>query len=97
MDGVLIINKPKGYTSHDVVNVLRKSLNTKKIGHTGTLDPLAEGVLLVAIGKATKVVELLTATYKEYIAEVKLGIKTDTLDITGNILEEIEIDFGVVN
>ena len=89
--GVLIINKEKGMTSFDVVNEISHLFGIKRVGHTGTLDPLAEGVLIVAIGKATKVVELLTATYKEYIATVKLGIKTDTLDITGNILEEKDV------
>ena len=76
MDGFIIINKPKGITSHDVCFKLKKELHIDKIGHSGTLDPLATGVLIVAVGQATKVVELLTSTYKEYIAEVKLGIKT---------------------
>ena len=89
--GVLYINKPKGITSFDVVNEISHSFGIKKVGHTGTLDPLAEGVMLVAIGKATKIVELLTAKDKEYIAGVKLGIKTDTYDITGNILDAKEI------
>ena len=88
MDGILVVNKPAGYTSRDVVNKVSKILNTKKIGHTGTLDPIATGVLVLCIGKATKLVEILTSTEKEYIAEVTLGIKTDTLDNTGNILEE---------
>lgn len=86
--GIILVNKEKNMTSFDVVNEISHTFGIKKVGHTGTLDPLAEGVLIVAIGKATKVVELLTATYKEYVARVKLGIKTDTLDITGNILEE---------
>ena len=88
MDGVVVIDKPKDLTSRDVVNIASKKLKTKKIGHTGTLDPLATGVLVLCVGKATKLVELLTAHDKEYIAEVILGIKTDTLDITGTILEE---------
>lgn len=88
MDGILVVNKPAGYTSRDVVNKVSKILNTKKIGHTGTLDPIATGVLVLCIGKATKLVEMLTSTEKEYIAEVTLGINTDTLDNTGNILEE---------
>ena len=87
MDGILIINKRKDMTSRDVVNIVSKRLNTKKVGHTGTLDPLATGVLVLAIGKALKLVEDITSLNKEYIAEVKLGIKTDTYDITGNILE----------
>ena len=89
--GIVLVNKEKDMTSFDVVNEISHLFGIKRVGHTGTLDPLAEGVLLVAIGKATKVVELLTAKYKEYIATVKLGIKTDTLDITGDILEEKEI------
>lgn len=86
-NGIVIINKPTGYTSRDIVNVVGKSLKTKKVGHTGTLDPLAEGVLVVCVGRYTKLVNLLTSLDKEYIAEIKLGVKTDTLDITGNVLE----------
>jgi len=92
MDGVLLINKDKDMTSRDVVNKLNKLFNTKRIGHTGTLDPLATGVLVICIGKCTKLCDLLTSTYKEYIATIKLGIKTDTADITGNILEEKDYD-----
>lgn len=84
---ILLVNKEKDMTSFDVVNEISHLFGIKRVGHTGTLDPLAEGVLIVAVGKATKVVELLTATYKEYIATVKLGLKTDTGDITGKILE----------
>ena len=91
MNGILIVNKPKDCTSRDIVNKLNKIFNTKKIGHTGTLDPLATGVLVICIGKYTKLCDLLTSKYKEYIATIKLGTKTDTLDITGNILEEQEI------
>ena len=89
--GVILVNKEKDMTSFDVVNEISHLFGIKRVGHTGTLDPLAEGVLLVAIGKATKIVELLTATYKEYIAEVKLGIKTDTLDITGKTIDTKDI------
>ena len=94
MNGILLVNKEKDYTSRDVVNIISKEFKTKKVGHTGTLDPLATGVLVITVGSATKISELLTATYKEYIAEVTLGIKTDTLDITGNIkeLKEINLD-----
>ncbi len=88
---VILVNKEKNMTSFDVVNDISHLYGIKKVGHTGTLDPLAEGVLIVTIGKATKVVELLTASYKEYIAEVELGKLTDTLDITGQILAEKEI------
>lgn len=88
MNGFILVNKKKDMTSRDVVNILTKILKTKKIGHTGTLDPFAEGILLVAVNKGLKVVKLLNYKDKEYIAKVKLGIKTDTLDMTGNILEE---------
>ena len=88
MDGVLIINKPKGFTSHDVVNILRKALNTKKIGHTGTLDPNATGVLPILIGKATQISKYLIEHNKTYIATISLGEKTDTGDGQGNIIEK---------
>lgn len=88
MNGVLVVNKPQGYTSRDVVNKLNHIFHTKKIGHTGTLDPLATGVLVIAVGTYTKLVNELTSLDKEYIAEIKLGIKTDAGDITGNILKE---------
>lgn len=86
MNGIVIIDKPVGVTSRDVVNIVSKKFNTKKVGHTGTLDPLATGVLLVAINKATKLVDMLTSTSKEYIAECVFGISTDTLDVEGNVL-----------
>lgn len=88
MNGILVLDKPKNKTSRDVVNEVSKLLNTKKIGHTGTLDPIATGVLVLCINKATKIVEIITSYDKEYIAEVILGIKTDTGDITGNIIQE---------
>ena len=87
MNGILVINKPINYTSRDVVNKIGGILKTKKIGHTGTLDPIATGVLVVCVGNTTKLCELLTSEYKEYIATIKLGIKTDTLDTTGTIVE----------
>lgn len=77
-----------GVTSRDVVNEVSKSLNIKKVGHTGTLDPLATGVLVLCVGKATKLVDVITGMDKEYIASVKLGISTDTLDIEGKVLEK---------
>lgn len=94
MNGVIVVNKPKGFTSRDVVNEVSKYLETKKVGHTGTLDPLATGVLVLCIGKATKLVEILTSNDKEYIATVKLGILTDTLDTDGVIIkkENIKLD-----
>lgn len=88
MSGIVVINKPSGYTSRDIVNILNKEWNTKKIGHTGTLDPIATGVLVICVGKYTKLVDKITCYDKEYVATIKLGIKTDTLDITGNIIEQ---------
>ena len=88
MDQLFVVNKPEGFTSRDVVNKLSKILKIKKIGHTGTLDPIATGVLVCLTGKYTKLVDLLTSLDKEYIAEIKVGIKTDTGDITGNVIEE---------
>ena len=83
MNGILVVNKPYGYTSRDVVNKVSKTFNTKKIGHTGTLDPIATGVLVLPVGKALKVAELLTSETKSYVARVILGYETDMLDITG--------------
>ena len=99
MDAILLVNKDKDMTSRDVVNKLIKVFNTKRIGHTGTLDPIATGVLVVCIGKYTKLCDLLTSTYKEYIATIKLGIKTDTSDITGTIVEqkEYKVDKDKIN
>lgn len=87
MDGILIIRKEKGFTSHDVVAKLRGILRQKKIGHTGTLDPEAEGVLPVCLGRATRVVELLTDQDKTYETVLRLGVVTDTQDMTGKILK----------
>ncbi len=88
MNGILVIDKKEGYTSRDVVNKVSSFLNTKKIGHTGTLDPLATGVLVLCVGKATRLSELVTAYDKEYFASVVLGLSTDTLDVTGTVLKE---------
>ena len=87
-NGILLIDKPKGLTSRDVVNIICKKLGTKKVGHTGTLDPIATGLMIVCINKATSLVELITSEDKEYIANVKLGIMTDTLDVTGKIINQ---------
>ena len=92
MDGILVINKEKEYTSFDVVAKTRKILNTKKVGHTGTLDPNATGVLPLLIGKGTKLSKYLIDHDKVYRATLKLGIKTDTADIEGSIIEKKEID-----
>lgn len=91
-NGILIVRKERGYTSFDVVARLRGILKTKKIGHTGTLDPDAEGVLPVCIGKATRVCDLLTDQDKEYEAVLLLGRTTDTQDITGTVLAESEVE-----
>lgn len=88
MDGIFFIDKPKGITSRDVVNTVIRKTETRKVGHTGTLDPLATGVLIVCVGKATKLVDILTATEKVYEAEICLGIETDTLDVEGIVLKE---------
>lgn len=95
MDGLLIVNKPKGYTSHDVVNVVRKQLNIKKVGHTGTLDPNATGVLPILVGKATKISKYLIEHNKTYIATIKLGEKTDTGDSEGQVIETKKIPEGL--
>ena len=90
MNGILIVNKNLGNTSRDIVNEICKIFNTKKVGHCGTLDPGASGVLLICIGKALKMCELLTGHDKEYIAGITLGTETDTLDMDGKILKEEE-------
>ena len=92
MNGILIIDKPKDITSRDVVDKVIKIFNTRKVGHTGTLDPLATGVLVVCVGRATKLVEELTSTDKEYIAGVTLGIKTDSYDRLGKVLFEEDVN-----
>lgn len=83
MNGIIVMDKPAGFTSFDVVAVMRRLCHTKKIGHTGTLDPMATGVLLLLLGSATRAAALLPDTDKEYIAGFKLGYSTDTQDITG--------------
>jgi len=92
-----VINKEKDMTSRDVVNIISKKLGIKKNGHTGTLDPLAEGVLVITIGKATKIGQILTATYKEYQAKVDLGYETDTLDVTRNVTKTKDIHCTMKN
>lgn len=95
LNGIIIINKEQGFTSHDVVSRVRRILSTRKVGHTGTLDPEATGVLPICVGRGTKVSDMLTFSDKEYIARVKLGVITDTQDIWGTILEQREItDFS---
>ncbi len=85
MNGYLLINKPKGPTSHDVIYRVRKIAKTKKVGHTGTLDPMATGLMVVCIGNATKAADYITNGNKAYLATMKLGFVSDTLDITGEV------------
>ncbi|PZR11500.1 MAG: tRNA pseudouridine(55) synthase TruB [Archangium gephyra] len=87
MNGVLVVDKPKGITSFDVVREVRRALNVKKVGHTGTLDPMATGVLPICIGDGTKIAQFITEATKAYDATVKLGSTTDTLDAEGKVLE----------
>lgn len=90
MNGILVIDKPQDWTSHDVVGKLRGICKERRIGHSGTLDPLATGVLVVFIGRATRAVEFAENDEKEYLAGLRFGIRTDTADITGTILEQTD-------
>ena len=90
MNGIFIVDKPQGYTSRDVVNILGSLLNTKKIGHAGTLDPIATGVLVIAVGSGLKILEFINERDKEYLATVKIGIETKTLDVTGDVTKQVE-------
>jgi tRNA pseudouridine55 synthase len=94
IDGVFVVDKPSGRTSHDLVAMLRKRLGTRAIGHAGTLDPMATGVLLLLVGEATKLSGYLTLETKTYVAEVRFGLETDTLDVDGRVLREIEVPPG---
>ena len=89
LNGVIVFNKPLGFTSHDVVAVLRGIFRQKKIGHTGTLDPDAEGVLPVCFGRATRLCDMLTDKDKVYETVMLLGIETDTQDISGSVVKEL--------
>lgn len=91
MNGLLLINKPSGLTSHDVVSRVRRILNIKEVGHSGTLDPLATGLMVLLIGEATKLSSYVTEGDKSYLVGIKLGVTTDTLDITGQILSEKKV------
>ena len=97
MEGIIIVNKPKGITSFDVIRKLKKILKTKKIGHTGTLDPLATGVMLMCVGKATKLASDLEAKDKVYIADFDIGYATDTYDIEGKKIAENIIEVSKEN
>jgi len=88
MDGLLLIDKPSGITSHKVVEIIRKKLGAKKVGHAGTLDPLATGLLIIMVGKATKLSNTLICQSKNYEVEMKLFLETDTGDITGKIIKD---------
>ncbi|MFS0865060.1 tRNA pseudouridine(55) synthase TruB [Fredinandcohnia sp. 179-A 10B2 NHS] len=92
MEGILLLNKPKGLTSHDCVFKVRKLLKMKRVGHTGTLDPDVTGVLPICLGRATKIVEYITATNKTYVGEVTLGFSTTTEDASGEKVEEKKVD-----
>ena len=96
LSGIVNVYKPVGMTSHDVVGRMRKILGIRKIGHTGTLDPDAEGVLPICVGKATKAADMLTATDKEYTARVTLGSATDTGDASGKIISSVDMDEVVI-
>ena len=89
MNGIILINKPLNYTSHDIVGRVRRVLHTKKVGHCGTLDPMASGVLVVCVNKATKAIQFLTSDDKEYQATLRLGMATDTYDLEGEVLEKV--------
>ena len=93
-NGILNVYKPKGFTSRDIVNIVRKIYNTKKVGHAGTLDPNATGVLPIVIGNATKIVDYIQTMGKSYIGEMTLGIKTDTLDIWGKSIDSKVINYN---
>jgi len=97
LEGIIVVNKPKGITSFDVIRKLKKILKTKKIGHTGTLDPLATGVMLVCVGKATKLASDLEAKDKVYIADFDIGYATDTYDIEGKKIAENTIEISKEN
>ncbi len=90
MDGVLVIDKPTGITSHDVVAVARRTLREKRVGHIGTLDPLATGVLGLVCGRATRLAQFLSAADKDYEATIRFGLVTDSYDVTGNVVEQSE-------
>jgi len=92
MDGIINVYKPVGITSHDVVYKIRRITGIKKVGHTGTLDPDADGVLPICIGKGTKVADMLTFSDKRYTAVMRLGITTDTLDLSGKVLSENQVN-----
>ncbi len=96
MNGILLVDKPEGWTSHDVVAKLRGVYHERRAGHSGTLDPMATGLLVVFFGRATRAVEFAEADVKEYVAGIRFGISTDTQDTTGNILSTASVEFDSV-
>ncbi|MFC1620773.1 tRNA pseudouridine(55) synthase TruB [Candidatus Omnitrophota bacterium] len=97
MDGILVVDKPKGMTSHDVVDVVRRRFGVRRVGHAGTLDPMATGVLVMLIGRSTKLADTFLKDDKEYVATLFFGKSTDTQDATGKVLEEKDADDLDVN
>jgi tRNA pseudouridine55 synthase len=95
MNGTLVVNKPVDWTSHDVVAKLRRLLGTRRIGHAGTLDPFATGVLVVCVGSATRLVQFLSGLDKKYLATVRLGVATDTQDHTGKPITPVQSSKGL--
>lgn len=96
IEGLLLVNKQQGWTSHDCVALIRKYLGIKKVGHSGTLDPMAEGLLLIAVGKATRMIEYTDDFIKKYVGTIRLGERTDTDDIWGNVVEKKEINKEII-
>lgn len=92
MKGIVIMDKPLSVTSFKALGIVKKAFGTKRVGHTGTLDPDATGVLPILVGNATRAAELIVSTDKEYVTKIKLGVKTDTLDLSGTVLEEREVN-----
>lgn len=93
LDGVILLNKDINMTSRDLVNLVCKKFNTKKVGHTGTLDPFASGLMIITLNKATKISSFIEATKKKYVAELTLGTATDTLDLTGKVIHQEDVIF----
>src|ERR687897_1570692 len=91
-EGLLLVDKPGGMTSHDVVDVVRRGLGTRKVGHAGTLDPMATGLLLIGVGRATRLLRFLAALPKTYEGTLRLGVETTTLDADGEVVRESPVD-----
>ncbi|HEX6262989.1 MAG TPA: tRNA pseudouridine(55) synthase TruB [Actinomycetota bacterium] len=93
-EGIVLVDKPKGITSHDAVDAVRRALGTRKVGHAGTLDPMATGLLVMGVGRATRLLRFLSALDKEYEGTGRLGVETDTLDAEGEVVRESPVDVG---